>query len=280
MPTLERRDARIHYEVAGGGRPVVFASGWATGRGCWTPAVERLGRRFRCITYDPRGVGDTTADEAASFELEAHVEDLAALCEAENVFDAHLVGHELGGRVAAIAARRHPQLAATLTVVGWWGAAEIQVALGGFDRFRQAASLLLRDLGAFPILRNAVAWSYRRVPEPHRTALFEQFANLDASAAYLTVLGAADPSASALFEDAVRRLAIPTLLVQGDEDRDAARAGLRALFERLPHVDLATVHGAGPLPMLEYPAAFARTLTGFFTEHGPGMQPQLSRKSG
>jgi pimeloyl-ACP methyl ester carboxylesterase len=279
MPTLERRDAMIHYEVAGSGRPVVFVSGWATGRGCWTPAVERLGRQFRCVTYDPRGVGDSEADETASFELEAHVDDLAALCEAEGIFDAHLVGHELGGRVAAIAARMHPQIAATLTVVGWWGPAEIETALGGFERFRQAASLLLRDLGAFPILRNVVAWSYRRVPEPHRTALFEQFASLDVRAAYLTVLGAADSSANALFEDAVRRLAIPTLLVQGDEDREAARAGLRALFERLSHVDLATVHGAGPLPMLEYPAAFARTLAGFFAEHGPGIKPQLSRNS-
>ena len=30
---------------------------------------------------------------------------------------------------------------------------------GGFSRFRQAASLLLRDLGAYPVLRNLVAWA-------------------------------------------------------------------------------------------------------------------------
>jgi pimeloyl-ACP methyl ester carboxylesterase len=279
MPTLERHDATIRYEATGSGQPVVFVSGWAMGAQCWAPTVERLGRGFRCIVYDPRGIAGSAADESAGFDFETHVDDLLALCEAEGAYDAHLVGHELGGRVAAVFARRHPQFASTLTAVGWWGESEIRAALGGFGRFRQAASLLLRDLGAFPVLRNLVAWSYRRVPEPHRTALFEQFADIDARAAYLTALGADDPTAGALFEDAVRRLAIPVLLVQGDEDREAARVGLRALFERLPHVDLATVHGAGPLPMLEFPAAFARTLSGFFAEHGPGARPQLSRKT-
>jgi pimeloyl-ACP methyl ester carboxylesterase len=269
MPTLRTENAELFYEKRGAGRPVVFINGWGTASECWAAAVARLAQRFTCLTYDPRGVGRSWASEGASFEPDAHVEDLAELCEAERIFDAHLIGHDLGGRVAMLAARMHPQLASTITVVSWWGASEIRQTLGEFARFRQAASLLLRDLGTFPVLRNLVAWSYRRVPEPHRTALFERFAELDARAAYLTLMGAADPAAAAAFDDAVGRLAIPALLVQGGEDREAARAGLRRLFDRLPNVDLATIHGAGSLPMLEYPDAFCRTLEQFFAEHDP-----------
>jgi pimeloyl-ACP methyl ester carboxylesterase len=269
MPTIRRQDATLHYETAGEGQPVVFVSGWAMTKLCWTPVVGRLSRRYKCIVYDARGTGLSTASEDASFELEAHVDDLGAVCEEAGAYDAHLVGHELGGRVAALLARSRPQLAATLTVVGWWGPSEVREAMGGFARFRQAASLLLRDLGSFPVLRNVVAWGYRRAPEPYRTRLFDEFANIDARAAYLTAVAAEDPASAGAFDHAVRRLAIPALLVQGGDDRDAARTGLRSLFERLPHVDLATIHGAGSLPMLEYPDAFSRTLESFFVEHDP-----------
>jgi pimeloyl-ACP methyl ester carboxylesterase len=269
MPLVESETATIYYEVHGEGPPVVFVGGWAVSHVVWDLAVERLSRRFRCIVYDTRGTGRSLAGDRATYELDEHVADLNAVCEAEDVFDAHLVGHELGGRVAAIAARRHPQLAATLTMVGWWGAARIHEAMGDFARFRKAASLLLHDLGSFPVLRNFVAWGYRRVPEPHRTALFDEFAALDARTAYMTALGADDPASSTEFDDAVARLVLPVLLVQGGDDRDAAREGLRTVFRRLQHVDLATIHGAGPLPMLEHPDPFARTLAQFFLEHAP-----------
>jgi pimeloyl-ACP methyl ester carboxylesterase len=199
--------------------------------------------------------------------LQDHVDHLHEVCQQESVYDAHLVGHEMGGRVAALAARLHPQIATSLTIVGWWGAAEIHEALGDFARLRKTASLLLHDLGSFPVLRNLVAWGYRRAPEPTRSQLFEEFAALDAAAAYQTAVGVDDPAACAAFDEAVSRLSLPVLLVQGGDDREAARRGLRGLFRRFEHVDLATIHGSGPLPMLEHPGPFARTLAQFFVEH-------------
>lgn len=269
MPLLESDAATIHYEVHGEGPAVVFVNGWGLTRTSWLLAVERLSSRFRCVLYDPRGVGRSYASETATFEIDDHVGDLFAVCEEVDAFDAHLVGHELGGRIATIAVRRHPQIARTLAIVGWWGTAEIHEALDDFARFRQAASLLLRDLGSFPVLRNLVAWGYRRAPEPHRTRLFEEFASLDARSAYMTAMAASDPAANTAFDEAVARVSLPVLLVHGGEDRDDARRGLRSLFQRLPHVDLATIHGAAALPMLEHPNPFVRTLTNFFAEHPP-----------
>jgi pimeloyl-ACP methyl ester carboxylesterase len=268
MPTLRTDHAALYYEEHGDGPPVVFVNGWGLSHTVWELVVERLSARFRCIVYDGRGVGRSSADDGSTFELDEQADDLYAVCEATDAFDAHVVGHELGGRVATLAVRRHPQIASTLTVVGWWGAAHIQEAMGDFARLRKAASLLLHDLGSYPVVRNLVAWSYRRVPEPRRTRLFEEFAALDAQTAYLTAAAVDDPANAASFEDAVVRLRVPVLLVQGGEDREAARLGLRGMFKRLEHVDLATIHGSGPLPMLEYPDPFARTLAQFIVEHG------------
>lgn len=268
MPLIETSTGTLSWEQHGDGPPVVFVSGWAMSRTCWALVVERLSKRFRCITYDPRGIGRSLLYPSATCELDDHAEDLMSVCEAAGAFDAHVVGHELGGRVAAIAVRQHPQIAQTVTIVGWWGAARIEEAAGELAKIRQAASLLLQDLGSFPVLRNLVAWSYRRAPEPYRTRLFDEYSQMDARVAYTTAAAASDPAAAVAFDDAVARLAMPVLLVQGGDDREAAREGLRALFRRLEHVDLATIHGSGPLPMLEHPQAFARTLSQFILEHG------------
>lgn len=268
VPVIETDSGTLSLEERGDGPPVVFVSGWAMSRTCWGPVVERLSKRYRCITYDPRGCGRSLVRPTVSFELEDHADDLLAVCNATDALDAHIVGHELGGRVAAVAVRMHPQIAQTVTLVGWWGAARIEEAMGEVAKFRQAASLLLQDLGSFPVFRNLVAWSYRRVPEPHRTKLFDEFSQLDARVAYSTAVAASDPAAAVTFDEAVARLAMPVLLVQGGDDREAAREGLRGMFRRLEHVDLATIHGSGPLPMLEHPDAFARTLGQFFGEHG------------
>ncbi len=267
MPAVRTPTATLYYESHGSGPPVVFVSGWGLSHICWEPVVELLSDRFRCIVYDARGTGRSRVAADAPFELQDLVDDLQVLCERESVFDAHIVGHELGGRVAVLAARLHPQIAATLTITGWWGAAEIHEAIGDFARFRKTASLLLHDLGSFPVLRNLVAWGYRRAPEPQRSALFEEFAALDAQAAYQTAVGADDPAACEAFDEAVTKVSLPVLLIQGSDDREAARRGLRGLFRRFGHVDLATIHGSGPLPMLEHAGPFARTLAQFFTEH-------------
>lgn len=268
MPLIETPSGTLSWEQHGDGPPVVFVSGWAMSRTCWSLAVEKLAPRFRCITYDPRGIGRSLLRPTATCEVDDHAEDLLRVCEAADALDAHIVGHELGGRVAAVAVRQHPQIARSLTIVGWWGAARIEEATGEIAKIRQAASLLLQDLGSFPVLRNLVAWSYRRVPEPHRTKLFDEYAEMDARVAYTTAIAASDPAAAMAFDEAIARLRMPVLLIQGGEDREAARDGLRGLFRRLEHVDLATIHGSGPLPMIEHPQAFARTLSQFILEHG------------
>lgn len=268
MPLIETASGTLSWEQHGDGPPVVFVSGWAMSRTCWTLAVERMSKRFRCITFDPRGIGHSLLRPTATCELDDHADDLMLVCEAADALDAHIVGHELGGRIATMAVRQHPQIAQTVTIVGWWGAARIEEATGELAKFRQAASLILQDLGSFPVLRNLVAWSYRRVPEPHRTKLFDEYSQVDARVAYTTAAAASDPASAVAFDEAIAKLAMPVLLIQGGEDREAAREGLRGLFQRLEHVDFATIHGSGPLPMLEHPQAFARTLSQFILEHG------------
>lgn len=60
--------------------------------------------------------------------------------------------------------------------------------------------------------------------------------------------------------EAMRRVASPTLLVWGDEDRIAARASIDDWTAQRPNWNLAILHHAGHAPPFEVPADYARTV--------------------
>jgi pimeloyl-ACP methyl ester carboxylesterase len=108
VPQNKQRTA--YYEASGDGPPIVFVSGWAMSCECWRPAVAMLKRRHRCLIYDSRGFGRSQPSAiSASFTIEEHAEDLHTLLEAAEIFDATIVGHELGSLIAAVDTDRHPQ---------------------------------------------------------------------------------------------------------------------------------------------------------------------------
>jgi pimeloyl-ACP methyl ester carboxylesterase len=252
----------LYYEAHGEGPPLVFVSGWAMSCECWRPIVKLLSRRHRCIIYDVRGVGRSKpVSDAARFEVLDHADDLHSILESDRVFDAVIIGLELGALIAMTCVDRHPQDAKALVVVN------PRAAIRETEILKLAAltpaRLALREFASFPLIRNVVAWRFRRAPEPIREALFEDFANVDPRAAYQTARAAGGQSAREV-EEWVGATGCPLLFVCGEKDRNGiARA--RELFAVASSARLATVRDAGFLPMLEYPKQFARLVEDFAT---------------
>ena len=113
----------------------------------------------------------------ARFEIEDHVEDLHSLIHSLRMFDAALVGHDVGGKIAVACSRRHPQDVRSVTLVS-----PRNDALEDETRILSAltpASLALRELAEFPVIRNLIGWRFRRAPKDYRDRLFEDFSDLN-----------------------------------------------------------------------------------------------------
>lgn len=258
---LRTNSGPLYYEINGDGPPLVFVSGWAMSCECWRPAMAMLQRRHRCMIYDSRGVGRSQpASVNASFTIEDHAEDLHALLEAAEIFDATIVGHEMGSLIAAVDADRHPQDLNSLIVVSpRRGLSQDDVRnLALFT----PASLALRELAAYPLLRNLVARRFRRAPQPYRDRLFNDFAELSPRAAYETALSASTGEAVAILDDLVERTTSPVLFVCGEKDKKGA-VEARRLFSRARAGKLATMRDCGFLPMLEYRRQFVKLVGDF-----------------
>jgi pimeloyl-ACP methyl ester carboxylesterase len=196
----------------------------------------------------------------ATFSIEDHAEDLHQILEAAGVFDATLVAHDLGAMFAAALVRAHPQDVKSVMIMSPRpGLAEDDVkSLAVFT----PASLALRELAAYPLIRNLVQRRFRRAPAPYRERLNDDFAELSPRAAYETALSASSPESVGLMDRLVVRDSVKLMLVCGDKDKRGTNEA-RRLFDLKKTVRLATMRDCGFLPMLEYPSQTAKLIERF-----------------
>ncbi len=84
--------------VEGEGPPVVFVPGGDQTADAYSQQFERLADSFRCISYDPRGAGRTTAPPPP-WSMEDYAADCAAVIDAFADGQATVCGLSLGGLV-------------------------------------------------------------------------------------------------------------------------------------------------------------------------------------
>ena len=95
----------IAYDVTGDGPPVVFLHGLTNRRQAWDPVTALLAPRFTCVRLDFRGHGESST--APAYGMPWFVGDVRAVVEELSLDDPALVGHSLGGSVAAVYAALH-----------------------------------------------------------------------------------------------------------------------------------------------------------------------------
>lgn len=119
VPSGERREVvsrdgtPLAVELFGpeDGPPIVFIHGWTCARRFWTGQLHGLADRYRVVTYDLRGHGDSGLPAGDDFSTDALAEDLQAVLE-ETVPDgrrALIAGHSLGAMTIAAWAGRFPR---------------------------------------------------------------------------------------------------------------------------------------------------------------------------
>lgn len=119
MPFVQTSGARIYYEDAGHGPPVLLIQGIGViGQG-WQPQVRGLADRYRLILLDNRGIGASTIEPgpAGAVTLANMAADATAVLDALHVERAHVVGHSMGGVIAQQLALTAPARVRSLSLL-------------------------------------------------------------------------------------------------------------------------------------------------------------------
>ena len=89
----------IAYDVQGSGEPLLMIQGLGYGRTGWGPAPSLLARRFKVVTPDNRGFGESEISPGP-YTTAQLAGDAVALLDTLEIDRAHVLGISLGGMIA------------------------------------------------------------------------------------------------------------------------------------------------------------------------------------
>jgi 3-oxoadipate enol-lactonase / 4-carboxymuconolactone decarboxylase len=222
----------------------------------WDRQIPELSKQWRVFRYDLPGHGGAPAHPAAA------VTDLAdrllATLDSVGVQRFGYAGCAIGGAVGADLALRHPHRVAALALVA------ASPRFGSADEFRQRG-VIVRSNGLEPIARTSPERWFTHGFAAAQPAIVEWAVQMVRTTdpgcyiAFCEALAAFDIRAE------LSRIAVPTLVLVGAEDKVTGPAEARTLVAGIPDARLALVPGASHLAPVEQPAAVTDLLLMHFS---------------
>jgi pimeloyl-ACP methyl ester carboxylesterase len=247
--TIDVAGARLRCLEAGAGAAVLYLHGLAGA--AVDPLLARLAVNHRVIAPEHPGFGSgpipdwmTSVGDVAFFYLDV----LLAL----DLREVHLVGHDLGGWIAAEIAIRATQRLASLALLAPAGLASESAPFD--DVFAWSAEELARR--QFHDAAQAAEWQRRRAELPIDVLLQNQTA--------VARLAWNPRLANPQLRFWLHRVDVPTLLVWGEDDRIIPRACAEEFRRVLPQAELAIVPRCGHALTIEGADVLTARLTAFF----------------
>lgn len=246
-----RTGHRIALPPQGGGTPVLALHGWGAPGLMWQPAERLAPLGYRVYAPDLPGFGQTEPPPQA-WSVRDYVNFVLAYMDANEIEQAHLIGHSFGGRLGLVL---------------------------GADHSDRILKMALADSAGVPspvpITTKARLSLYKGV----RETLYKVGAKRTANRLrdwYGSRYGSTDfKDAGALRETFVRvvnedllpyaaRVKCPTLLFWGEKDEDTPLWQGRLLEKTIPDAGLIVYPGAGHYSYLEHLGEFVKVVDHFF----------------
>ena len=230
--------ARLHYQAAGAGPPLVLVHGFSASSSWWRPNIKELATRHRVYALDLAGFGHSRPK--FHFSLEHAVEHIVLWMDALGLENAHFCGHSMGGHICIHLAAAHPERVRKLVLA----------SASGLPFNTPPLPLLWR------LLRSAGQSDLRLAPNAVRTTL---------QAGPLILLSAARGVLTDDVREHLTRISAPTLIVWGEQDLLMPVSVGQALHEAMPGSRFSVLPGAGHHVTAEAAAAFNRLVLDFLS---------------
>jgi 3-oxoadipate enol-lactonase len=262
MQAIDANGVTLHVKQSGdpNGAPVVFANSLGTDLRLWDALLPLLPTDLRVIRYDKRGHGLSACPDGP-YSIDDLTDDAEALIEALDLGPVTFVGLSIGGMIGQNLAARRPDLVRALVLSNTaakmgspklWSDRITEVSAHGLAPLKDA--ILDRWCGPkFRAHPNAGLWGamLTRTPKAGYLACCAAIAKADLTAQTQT-------------------LRLPTLAIAGSHDSASPANLVAATAALIPDAQFHVIEGAGHVPCVEDPAAYAAILNPFIKEHAYG----------
>ena len=270
-------DARIRYLDVGAGTPVIFIHGLGASMYAWRKNLAPvMAAGYRVVALDLLGFGSSDKP-ARGYTNAAYAQLVVALMDSLHLPDAVLVGHSMGGEIAAEVAISFPTRVRGLVLIGAAGLGTREPLLFRVARWPVVGPLVLafRGRGLVGRLLRSTYADPRKVTEPD----VDQYYAPVAEAAYGRALrGVLREFQFGGLEGRLDAIAAPTLVLWGEADRLIPIALGRALAAQLNRSAFLSVPRAGHSVQEEAPDEVNGLLIKFFKEGLPRVPGNLAQR--
>lgn len=253
------RGVSMAYEDAGKGIPIVLLHGFPFNRSMWSEQAEFLREKFRVITPDLRGHGETTAT-AEPATMDEMAQDIAALLDELKIDRVVIGGLSMGGYVTLAFYRAFPLRVRALILADTRASADTEEG----KKTRETNAALVLAEGMTPIVNAMLPKLLAPATINEQPEIVERVR---------AMMSGTDPqgAASALRGMAARRdqtdflaqFQPPTLIIVGREDAITPVSDSELMQREIRGSRLAVIEGAGHVSNLEQPAKFNEALGNF-----------------
>ncbi|MBX6745421.1 MAG: alpha/beta hydrolase [Acetobacteraceae bacterium] len=270
MPYAPSEGARLYYEEAGTGHPIIWVHEFGADHREWEDQMRFFSREYRCIAFAARGYppSDVPEDEAL-YGQEHAVNDIAAVLRHLGIRKAHVAGLSMGGFATLLFGIRYPEMATALVVAGA-GSGSPRQEQAAFRAACEARAAKLKAQGWPGEMAEEVGHGPTRIQlkkkDPRGWAAYMQrlseHSGLGSAMTMKRYQGARDSIFD--WEADLRKMTVPTLLAVGDEDWPCIETNI-FLKKVLPNAGLWMQPRTGHAINLEEPMAFNRAVQDFFS---------------
>lgn len=269
---VELEGIKVHYKAFGeGAAPVILLHGFGASVFSWRLVMEPLAMDRKVVAFDRPGFGLTERalpgewEGASPYGAQAQAALTVALMDELGIQQAVLVGHSVGGVVAALVAEAHPDRISGLVLVApavySSGPASWAQPMLRVPQMRRLGPLLVRRfVGSLESILDR-SWHdpcliTSEVREGYRLPLKADDWDRGLWELMLADRGADIPALLA-------RIAVPTLVIAGDDDRIIPTGDGRRVAHAVPGAMFREISACGHLPHEERPQEFLGLLLPF-----------------
>lgn len=278
-PIIHRRSLcidgmRTSFLEAGDGDPVVLLHGGEFGAAAefaWERIIPLLAPSRRVIAPDVLGFGDSAKIVDFADGRGFRTRHVAALLRTLGIGRADFVGNSMGGVMLLVDGTSSSPALDVRRMVVICGGGEIldnehSAALYDYDGSFKAMRRIVHALFHDPSFAADEEYVRRRWESSIRPGAWEAVASARFRRPGHVSSGGSEPDYA--------RLAVPTLVIEGERDKLKPTGWSTLLADALPHARALIAAGAGHCPQIEHPERTAREILDFLDADEPLTTPQ------
>lgn len=278
---IDSQGARLFCRVIGEGDPIIVVHGGpGLSQDYLQPQMTRLAENHQVIFYDQRGCGRSTGELTSdSINIKNFIEDIEAVRKSFGLNKITLIGHSWGGLLSAHYAAKYPDNLHKLVFLnsvpltsdefslftGEW-IKRMSPHFAQIDSIKRSSKFIDRDPETIKAYYHMIFSQYCFDPEKSKLLQIKMNRRaFDQGERVYEIFRDTLLSGSFNFQDPLRNLAIPTLILHGDSDIVPPRS-IQPLQATCRNSFFVVLKECGHFPYIEAPERFFPALEAFLQE--------------